>query len=134
MRYFKKDDSIYAYDVDQEHLITDECVELLGNELDRHINPQNYLTDEQRWEIKKNSLGVLTRRRFKLALLENDLLEKIESEIAAIQDDYLRQYIQIEYQEGTEFHRTSESIQVMCDLLGLTEDQINQMWEHALTL
>lgn len=76
----------------------------------------------------------LTRRQFKLALLENGLLDQIENSISAIEDDQTRARIQIEYSEATEFHRTSDSVAYMCQLLGLTDERVNQMWESALTL
>ena len=80
------------------------------------------------------TLRPLTRRQFKLALLENGLLDLIEQRINAIEDQQMRTRIQIEYTEATEFHRTSDSVAYMCQLLGLTDEQVDQMWEHALTL
>lgn len=76
----------------------------------------------------------LTRRQFKLALLENGLLDTIEQMIESIADPTVKARIQIEYAESTEFHRTSDSVAYMCQLLGLTDEQVDQMWEHALTL
>jgi len=66
--------------------------------------------------------------------MENDLLADIETAIAGIDDEALRTRIQIEYNEATEFVRTSDSVSYMCGLLGLTDEQINTMWSHALTL
>lgn len=80
------------------------------------------------------SLRPLTRRQFKLTLLENGLLDQIENSISAIEDDQMRARIQIEYAESTEFQRTSGSVSYMCQLLGLTDEQVDQMWEQALTL
>ena len=134
MRYFKKDGSIHAFDEDQEHLITDEYVELTAEELDKHLYPENHLTDEEKLSLYTASLGPLTRRQFKLALLKNNMLEQIDTAIASIEDNFTRSVIHIEYNEGTEFHRTSESVLAMCNLLQLEEAQVNEMWDYALSL
>lgn len=83
---------------------------------------------------KRISMRPLTRRQFKLALLENGLLDQIENSISAIEDDQTRARIQIEYTEATEFHRMSDSVMYMCQLLNLTGDQVDQMWNEALNL
>ena len=88
----------------------------------------------EKYQAYLQSLKPLTRRQFKLALLENGLLDQIENSISAIEDDQTRARIQIEYTEATEFHRTSDSVAYMCQLLGLTGEQVDQMWEQALTL
>ena len=90
--------------------------------------------ENERYAAYQASLRPLTCRQFKLALLENGLLDQIENSISAIEDDQTRARIQIEYTEATEFHRTSDSVMYMCQLLNLTDDQVDQMWEQALTL
>ena len=84
---------------------------------------QNYL----------NSLRPLTRRQFKLTLLNFNMLDTIEQKLSEIQDASLRAKLQIEYAEATEFHRTSDSMNAMIQLLGLTSNQVNSMWEYGLT-
>ncbi len=81
-----------------------------------------------------NTLKPLTRRQFKLALLDNDLLEKVESTIDTIPDLTLRKRMQIEYTESVEFQRQSESVIAMCEMLELCEDQVDQLWQYAMTL
>ena len=93
-----------------------------------------YIDETKKKEIDAKRFKSLTRRQFKLALLENGLLDQIENSISAIEDDQTRARIQIEYTEATEFHRISDSVVYMCQLLGLTDEQVDQMWEHALTL
>lgn len=90
--------------------------------------------ENERYAAYQASLRPLTRRQFKLALLENGLLDQIENSISAIEDDQTRARIQIEYTEATEFHRMSDSVMYMCQLLNLTGDQVDQMWTEALTL
>ncbi|MBT0887560.1 MULTISPECIES: hypothetical protein [Acinetobacter] len=136
MKYFKCENEVYAFELDgsQDHLITEEHVAMTDEDVDRHINPHKYSSDEEKRTFYLASLRPLTRRQFKLTLLENGLLDQIENSISAIEDDQTRARIQIEYTEATEFHRTSDSVAYMCQLLGLTDEQVDQIWEHALTL
>jgi len=136
MKYYKLNDEVYAFESDgsQDELITKDMLKMTTDEIDRHIYPQNYLSNEEKRKLYLASLKPLTRRQFKLVLLENDLLDHIENAISAIEEDKLRARIQIEYTEATELHRTSESVGYMCQLLGLTDSQVDEMWEQALTL
>lgn len=134
MKYFKKDDVIFAFDETQDELITEDFIEMTDDEIDRHLNPQNYLSDEEIESVRLAQFLPLTRRQFKLALLENDLLETIEQAIATVSDKTLKMRIQIEYSESERFERSNESVQYMLSILNLTEQQVDEMWLYALTL
>ena len=134
MRFFKFGDDIYAFDENQEHLITSKHIELLGAELDKHINPQNYLSDEEKEQLRLIQFKPLARRQFKLALLENGLLDTVEQMIESIEDPIVKTRIQIEYSESERFERTNGSIQYMLGLLELTTDQVDEMWRYAMML
>ncbi|OUY08711.1 hypothetical protein [Acinetobacter populi] len=105
---------------------------------------QNHIWNGVEWEDKRSeedkrsaylaSLKNLTRRQFKLTLLDFDLLDTIEGKIAAIEDKATRQRIQIEYTEALEFNRTSDSVLYMCQMLELTESQVDEMWKHAMQI
>ena len=94
------------------------------------------------WEYKNNKvvlnttylLKPLTRKQFKLALLDKGLLDELEDSISNINDTTTKRRIQIEYTESTEFVRTSEVIKTMFTLLNKTEEEINSFWQYALTL
>lgn len=136
MKYFKLNKEVYAFELDgsQDTYIQPNMVQMSSEEVDRHINPKKYMSDEQLYDIYVKSLKPLTRRQFKLVLLENDLLDAVELSINNIEDKTTKTRMQIEYTEATEFQRNSESLLFMCQLLNLSEEQINQMWEKALTL
>ena len=136
MKYFKLNKEIYAFELDgsQDTYIQPNMIQMSSEEVDRHINPKKYMSDEQLYDIYVKSLKPLTRRQFKLVLLENDLLDAVELSINNIEDKTTKTRMQIEYSEATEFQRTSNSVKYMCNLLGLTEEQVNQMWEQGLTL
>ena len=136
MKYYKKGLEVFAFESDgsQDKYITTDMVRMTTSEVDKHVNPKKYMTDEQLYNLYIKSLKPLTRRQFKLVLLENDLTSQVEQAIDNIQDLKEKNRMIIEYTEATEFQRTSDSIKYMCNLLGLTEEQINQMWEQGLTL
>ena len=136
MKYYKLNGQVFAFEDDgsQDVHITEDMVRMTSSEVDKHVNPKKYMSDEQLYDIYVKSLKPLTRRQFKLVLLENNLLEQVETLINSVEDATQRTRLQIEYSEATEFQRTSNSVKYMCNLLGLTEEQVNQMWEQGLTL
>ena len=91
-------------------------------------------TEQQKLQDVTSLLKPLTRRQFKLALLENNLLSVIDNAISNISDPILKSRIEIEYVEATEFVRTSESVKYMISLLELTEEEVNLIWEAAQVL
>ena len=136
MKYYKLGNDVYAFreDGSQDDYITEEMVRMTAEEVDKHINPEKYYTEEQKYNIYLSSLKPLTRRQFKLALLENNLLTVIDTAINNISDPLLKARIEIEYAEATEFVRTSDSVKYMLSILELTEEQANLMWEAAQAL
>lgn len=136
MKYYRLNNEVFAFESDgsQDDYITEDMSPMATSEVDNHINPQNYFTEEQKYEQYLLSLKALTRRQFKLALLNEGLLEQVELSINNIEDVTERTRMQIEYSEASEFHRTSQAVLTMIALLGLNEDQVNTMWEKALTL
>lgn len=137
MKYFKNlADEVYAFEADgsQDDLITDEFVTMTQDEIDRHLNPQNYLSDVEKEQLRLAQFKSLTRRQFKLALLENNLLETVEQTINTIEDPIMKTRIQIEYNESERFERTNQSVQYMLGFLNLTAEQVDEMWLYASTL
>ena len=136
MKYYKKDNEVFAFEDggSQDEYITQDMVRMTSSEVDKHLNPKKYMTDEQLYEIYVKSLRPLTRRQFKLALLDVGLLDDLEAAISNIEDTAEKKRIEIEYTESDKFARTSEIVKTMFTLINQTEEQINTMWEKALTL
>ena len=88
MKYYKKDNEVYAFEDDgsQDEYITEDMVRMTSSEVDKHLNPKKYMTDEQLYEIYVKSLRPLTRRQFRLALLDVGLLDDLETAISNIED------------------------------------------------
>ena len=136
MKYYKLNDQVFAFEDDgsQDEYITQDMVRMTSSEVDKHLNPKKYMTDEQLYEIYVKSLRPLTRRQFRLALLDVGLLDDLEATISNIEDTTEKKRIEIEYTESDKFARTSEIVKTMLTLINQTEDQINELWEKALAL
>ena len=140
---------------DLVEVTSDEHIELLGKLNDGHYvfsdlsytekKPSIYhtwdgsdwvdnRTEEEKYETYLTQFTPLTRRQFKLSLLENGLLDTVEQMIGAIEDPALKSRIQIEYIESERFERSNESVQYMLGVLNLTSDQVDEMWRYAMTI
>lgn len=140
---------------DLVEVTSDEHIELLGKLNDGHYvfsdlsytekKPSIYhtwdgsdwvdnRTEEEKHTTYLSQFISLTRRQFKLALLENGLLDTVEQMIESIEDPILKTRIQIEYSESERFERTNESVKYMLGVLDLTLDQVDEMWRYAITL
>ena len=95
------------------------------------------LNPEYVWAVTYETPAVkpLTRRQFRLALVENGYnLSDIEALINKIEDVGRRQFTQIEWQDANTFERHNQSLLLMASMLEISSDQLNQMWAQALAL
>lgn len=136
MKYFKLNGEVFAFEADgsQDEYITEGMSSMSPEEVDRHVNPDKYLSKEDKYSKYLSTLKPLSRKQFKLALLDSSLLDDLELAISNIENTLEKKRIEIEYTESTEFVRTSESIKTMFALINQTEEQINELWEKALAL
>ena len=127
MKYFRnhKTGEVFSFE--------DDLIEMNAEEVDRHINPQKYLSDEEKEQLRLAEFKPLTRRQFKLALLQYQLLEKVEQAIADIEDPALKTRVQIEYNESEKFERANDSVKYMLTLLDISNDEIDEMWRYAMS-
>lgn len=127
---------VHALEADgsQNFLIQEDWREMTAEEIDRHKNPENYMTAQERRQIYLQNLPPLTRRQFKLTLLNNDLLTKVAETIATIEDPVLRSKVQIEYEDSDTFYRLNPTLEILYKALGLKEAQVDRMWEEGLKL
>ena len=136
MKYYNLNNEIYAFEVDgsQDSFITEDMIPITWEDAQLILNPPDTRTEEEKEADLTASLPHLTRRQFRLALHRYNLLNTVENSINAIEDEYLKTTMQIEFQDAVEFFRTSASILYMIQMLGLTEKQVNDMWQEGLTL
>lgn len=76
----------------------------------------------------------VTMRQARLALLTYGLLDVVNSTIAFIPDNFERAAAQIEWDYGTVVEKTSPLVTKLLPLLGLTPQQVDQLFEVASTL
>ena len=92
-------------------------------------------TDQEKLEYTRSQYPSLTRYQFLRCLLENGFkASDIEAQIQIIEDEFSRELALLGFKEATNFVRTDESILAMQSVLNLTDEQVDQMWEHALTI
>lgn len=80
-------------------------------------------------------LAPLTRRQLRLGLLANGITTAdVEAAIAAIPDPMDRAVAEIEWADASTYERDHPLIEQVGGALGLTQEQIDAMWESALKL
>lgn len=123
MRYFKKQDgSVYGFDSTQLNLIHDDMVEMTDDELDRHKNPEKYLSAEEKAQLSRERMPTLTPIEFDIKLVDAGLYDQVQ---VLIQSDVK---LKIAYTRATFFSRTDSFIDQARIALGLTDEQVDAIW------
>lgn len=96
----------------------------------------NIFIDQTKVEaIKLSKLKPLSRRQFRMILVMNGYdLDAIKEQILAIEDIQTRQLNLIEWEDSATFERDNPSLIMMSEMMGMSDDQVNAMWEQALTI
>lgn len=124
MKYFKLNDVVYAYESDgsQDELITSDHIAMTADEIDRHINPEKYLSDKEKAQLARERMPSLSPIEFDLKLVQHNLYDAVQDLISNNLE------IKIAYNRATFFSRTSEFIEQARQLLDLTNEQVDEMW------
>lgn len=130
MKYFKKNNQVWAFENDssQDHLIGDEYIPMTDEEIDRHVNPHNYLTDEEKAIFNRQLLPKLSKRQFALYVYDHQMYDQVMYAIEA------NPRFKIEYDTVSDIERLSPTVSEMTSLLGWSEEQVDVMWNEALKL
>ena len=116
IRYFKDDVKVSDWiDLTQYRLMTED-------EVDRHENPEKYYTDEEKAQIKRESIPTLTPIQFDIKLNNVGLYDAVQD---LIKDSF---ELRIAYNRATFFSRTDPFIDQARIALGLTDEQVDAMW------
>jgi len=136
MRHFIDDitGAVYGYDETQLNYVKPDLREMTEEEFNRHINPQAYLTDEEKLELETKSLPALSAKDFRHMLDRAGLRDDIELLITQIEDPQVKRAIQNEYEYAQFFERTHPTVLYMLNLLGLDPTQVNQEWSTPISL
>lgn len=123
LKYFKKQDgSVWGFDSDQIDLIHSDMVEMTANEIDRHINPEKYLTNDEKLRLSRERMPTLSPIELDIKLNKGGLYGKVQE---LIKDNF---ELRIAYTRAIFFSRTDSFIEQARIALKLTDEQIDEMW------
>ena len=124
MKYFILNGEVFAFEADgsQDDYITEDMVKMTDDEVDRHVNPEKYLSDIEKAELNHERMPTLTPIEFDIKLIDAGLYDQVQS---LIQSDVK---LKIAYTRATFFSRTDPFIDQACIALGLTPEQVDEMW------
>lgn len=130
MKYYKLNNEVYAFKADgsQDHIITDKYIAMNTDEVKRHLSPEKYLSDEEKLLICRKNMPNLTPIEFDTKLNNNGLYGAVQE---LIKDNF---EMHIAYNRATLFSRTDSFVDQARIALNLTDEQVDEMWEQALTL
>ena len=141
IRHFEDDVSVSDYiDLDQYRLMTTE--EIIKHETNPNTSYHEWngaewidqLTEEEKLAFKRSQYPKLTRYQFMRGMLEYGYKSSdIEAQIMLIEHEYTRELTMIGFKDATNFVRTDPSIDVMRDILGKTDLEIDEFWELCVT-
>ena len=116
IRYFEDDVNVSDWiDLNEYHLMTDD-------EVDRHVNPEKYLSDIEKAQLNRERMPQLTPIEFDIKLVDAGLYDQVQK---LIQSDIK---LRIAYTRSTFFSRVDPFIEQARIALGLTDEQIDEMW------
>ena len=126
MKYYKLNKEIYAFEADgsQADYITEDMVKMTDDEVDRHVNPEKYLSDIEKAKLNRERMPTLTPIEFDIKLNNAGLYDTVQD---LIKDNF---EMRIAYNRATVFSRTSPFINQARIALGLTPEQVDAMWEQ----
>ena len=128
MKYYKLNNEVHSFEEDgsQDDYITDDMVMMSDEEIDRHINPEKYLSDEEKLLIYRQNMPTLSPIEFDIKLVDVGLYDQVQDLIS--KDIKLR----IAYTRATFFSRTDPFVDQARIALNLTDEQVDTIWESPL--
>ena len=128
MKYYKKDDEVFAFENDgsQDEYITQDMVKMTDDEVDRHVNPEKYLSDIEKAQLNRERMPRLTPIEFDIKLVDAGLYDQVQE---LIQSDIK---LKVAYTRATFFSRTDPFIDQARIALNLTNEQVDTIWESSL--
>lgn len=103
-------------------LLQDGARLMTEEEVDRHENPEKYLSDEERAQIKRESMPTLTPIQFDIKLNSAGLYDAVQELIKYNFE------LRIAYTRATFFSRTDPFVDQARIALNLTDEQVDEMW------
>ena len=120
IRYFDEGVSVGDYiDLSEYRLMTND-------EIDRHENPEKYLSDIEKAQLNRERMPNLTPIEFDIKLVDAGLYDQVQE---LIQSGIK---LRIAYNRATFFSRTDLFIDQARIALNLTDEQVDTIWESSL--
>ena len=128
MKYYKLNNDVYAFELDgsQDDFIKPEMSSMTPDEVDRYINPEKYMSAEEKLRLVRLRMPALTPIEFDIKLVDAGLYDQVQE---LIQSDIK---LKIAYNRATFFSRTDPFIDQARIALGLTDAQVDNIWESSL--
>ena len=125
-KYIKTDLSEIRYFEDgvnvSDWIDLNEFQVMTEDEIDRHENPEKYLSDEEKAQLNRERMLTLTPIEFDIKLINAGLYDQVQG---LIQSDVK---LKIAYTRATFFSRTDPFIDQARIALNLTDEQVDAMW------
>ena len=128
MKYYKLNNDVYAFEIDgsQDEYVTEDMVKMTDDEVDRHINPEKYLSDIEKAQLNRERMPVLKPIDFDIKLNNAGLYDVVQE---LIKDNF---EMRIAYTRATFFSRTDPFVDQARIALNLTDEQVDMIWESSL--
>ena len=123
MKLFFKENEIYAYsDTQIKDGLSEGLTELTPDEIDKHLYPEKYLSDEEKAQLNRERMPTLTPIEFDIKLNNAGLYDAVQD---LIKDSF---ELRIAYNRAIFFSRTDPFIDQARIALNLTDEQVDEMW------
>ena len=128
MKYFILNGEVFAFESDgsQDDYITEDMTKMSDDEVDRHINPEKYLSDIEKAQLNRERMPILSPIEFDIKLNRAGLYDTVQE---LIKDKF---ELRIAYNRATFFSRTDPFIDQARIALNLTDEQVDMIWESSL--
>ena len=128
MKYYKKGSEVFAFELDgsQDEYVTEDMIPMTDGEVDRHANPEKYLSDIEKAQLNRERMPNLTPIEFDIKLVDAGLYDQVQE---LIQSDIK---LRIAYTRATFFSRTDPFVDQARIALNLTDEQVDTIWESSL--
>ena len=124
MKYYKLNNEVYAFESDgsQDDYIKEGMILMTEEEVDRHVYPEKYYTEEQKYAIKIASFPTLSPAQFELRLLKAGLRQQVLDYVSTSEE------LQIVFNRATYFSRTDPFLLEAMQALNLSNTQVDALW------
>ena len=124
MKYYKLNSEVFAFELDgsQDECITEDMIPMSDEDIDKHIHPEKYYTEEQKYAIKIATFPTLSPAQFELRLLKAGLRQQVLDYVATSEE------LQIVFNRATYFSRTDPFLLEAMQALNLSNTQVDAIW------